>query len=364
MFGFCRPRPLGPKRCRRNVKVAYITGMSLPKAISFSNHLYQKRIGYIAKLMRITLQLAGAILAMTQAIKFVGELLDGSGMRGSVVSALLLGLLLVATSASSTLEAAIAKLASQMYRRSFKIIVYSSPLLFTVVLLLVKAKVGPTGEQWRQMSSEGSLSEYGTALAYLLMPWLTWPMAKHFRQQRQKTMAALYYFFSLLAFFIGMEEISWGQRIIGFQEPQFWTEHNVQSEFTFHNLSFYHDHLMSRSFLLIGLLGSICWLILFFRDKYRRSAQRPAKMLDLTYILPDWSISSFFYPTFLFYLIYDYIRFPGYADFLHHVDQEHCELIMSLGVLLFFTINFFRQGRLNDLLAEASTVSQQAIEAR
>lgn len=161
-------------------------------------------------------------------------------------------------------------------------------------------------------------------------------------------MGALYLLFAAGAFFVGMEEISWGQRILGFQEPEFWTKHNVQSEFTFHNFAFYQNHLLSLSFLVAGFVGSFCWIVLRYWQKQRTPSQQPA--LDLNYLLPDWPVSSFFYPIFLFYLIIDYTAFSDRIQFFNSFDQEHWELVMGLGVLLFAVISFFRQGREYDAL--------------
>ena len=47
---------------------------------------------------------------------------------------------------------------------------------------------------------------------------------------------AFYVLFALGMFFIGMEEISWGQQIFGWETPAAWGEVNKQKETTLHNL--------------------------------------------------------------------------------------------------------------------------------
>jgi hypothetical protein len=44
----------------------------------------------------------------------------------------------------------------------------------------------------------------------------------------------------LLFFVLLGEEISWGQRILGFETPKGIEERNIQDEFNFHNLDFFH----------------------------------------------------------------------------------------------------------------------------
>ncbi len=49
-----------------------------------------------------------------------------------------------------------------------------------------------------------------------------------------------FWLFALLFFFGFGEEISWGQRIFNFDTPQAIKEMNIQGEFNFHNLKFFH----------------------------------------------------------------------------------------------------------------------------
>lgn len=42
---------------------------------------------------------------------------------------------------------------------------------------------------------------------------------------------------ALFCFFVGGEEFSWGQRLLGFTAPSYFLEHNRQQEFTFHNFA-------------------------------------------------------------------------------------------------------------------------------
>lgn len=49
------------------------------------------------------------------------------------------------------------------------------------------------------------------------IPWFLWGVA-------------------LFCFFVAMEEISWGQRILGYRPPTYFLEHNFQQEFNFHNV--------------------------------------------------------------------------------------------------------------------------------
>ncbi|MEL6494799.1 MAG: hypothetical protein AAFQ41_06705 [Cyanobacteria bacterium J06623_7] len=300
---------------------------------------YSRRVAYCSKVFRIIFRLSGIILIVVQIVKlFEAESLFSWDFASHFLTLILGGLILVASLPGIT-NRAVAKFAARINNRKFALYTYIFPLLFTCLLLIVKIQLGHDSDRWDAMGKEGGLSEYGTAISYLLMTVFAYPMTRKFWQGGQKIMAVLYGFLTFAAFFVSMEEISWGQRLIGFEEPQYWAENNAQSEFTFHNLSFYQEHLLNQSFIVIGLIGSFCWLALWYWRK-RQSQSQPK--LDWSYILPDWTISSYFYPTLVFYVIHVFT--DGLGFFITN-DQEHCEFIMSVGILLFILINFFRQGQ-------------------
>ncbi|WP_372920701.1 hypothetical protein [Roseovarius sp.] len=93
--------------------------------------------------------------------------------------------------------------------------------------------------------------EYGTAigliLACLILVWHTVSMAR-FGRYGSAAFLALY----ALAFLFGAgEEISWGQRIFGWQTTEFFMEHNRQLETNIHNIA------VGESQLAKTLFGSI-----------------------------------------------------------------------------------------------------------
>ncbi len=58
--------------------------------------------------------------------------------------------------------------------------------------------------------------------------------------------------FAVGFFMLFGEEISWGQRLLGFETPEAFKEINVQDEFNLHNLAGYAaDHIFIASVFLI-----------------------------------------------------------------------------------------------------------------
>lgn len=298
-----------------------------------ANRCLQQRIVYCAKTMRITFCLAGTILTTVQIVKYVTYAPEERGFA-SLVIGLALGILCLVLSIPPSLERIAEKFSARIRSKCFARSTYFSAI--GLICMFILMKISLDYDSWRRISSEGSVSEYGTAIAYLLTSVFAYPIARQFWRQNEKFLALAYGFLTVAAFTVGMEEISWGQRLIGFDEPQFWSEHNLQSEFTFHNLSFYQNHILNQSFVAVGFVGSFGWLALGYWQKRKQSSK-----IDLSYILPNWSVSAFFYPTLLFYPIY--LTVIDDLSFLAHHDQEHCEFLMSLGILLFVIINFFRQ---------------------
>ena len=317
---------------------------------------YHRRIAFGVRVFGPTLRIAGIILLVVQLVQSAIAVVNGgSAISINIAIGCTIAILIIMASQRTVVQNAVTKFAARIQDKRFSLYVYFFPFCLAVLILWAKNQMG---DKWGSVSSEGSLSEYGTAIAYLLVPVFAWPMAKLFRRQNKRLMSSLYLLLIAGAFFVGMEELSWGQRILGYQEPKFWTERNVQSEFTIHNLDFFQNHL-HNSYILVGFLGSTCWLLLrYWQSRQARSqrvsAQSPTpqsptpQRLDPSYLLPDWPISSFFYPIFIFYTLFTYRFFTGISDFLSSSDQEHWEFVMSLGVLLFVVINFFRQARESD----------------
>jgi|SaaInlStandDraft_4_1057021.scaffolds.fasta_scaffold62432_1 hypothetical protein len=78
---------------------------------------------------------------------------------------------------------------------------------------------------------------------------------------KQKT--AYRAFFTLLgiaALYVFLEEISWGQRLIGFGTPEFFEKHNYQDEVNFHNLLTGPVDVWTKTFLEYFIsCGLICY---------------------------------------------------------------------------------------------------------
>jgi hypothetical protein len=100
-----------------------------------------------------------------------------------------------------------------------------------------------------------------------------------------------------LLFFLGMEEISWGQRVFGVETPEFIASRNLQNETNLHNFSStYVNRLFYSSVFLVGaVLPSLSILSSRFNSIVTRLGIRlPQPQLIVPFILaftfasPEW----------------------------------------------------------------------------
>ncbi len=148
-------------------------------------------------------------------------------------------------------------------------------------------------------------------------------------------------FFSLLAaalFYVVMEEISWGQRIIGFETPELLMEHNIQQEANLHNLltgpidtwiKRSLEYVLASAFVGYGLIypllirSPITWL------KQLESRWLPAPPL---YLWPYFVVAA--------YLELDYLDFN---------EAEVAEVLIGAAMTIFCAHYWFARRRSLDV---------------
>jgi hypothetical protein len=120
---------------------------------------------------------------------------------------------------------------------------------------------------------EDGVLEWATVL--LLLPAI-WLCAKGMRLHRAATDAVPWFFAGLLAFcvFFAGEEISWGQRLMAYQPPEYFLEHNSQQELNVHNL--FKKHLRTKVLLrgILLLYGIVLPLLNTFVPPAKRLIRR------------------------------------------------------------------------------------------
>ncbi len=143
---------------------------------------------------------------------------------------------------------------------------------------------------------------------------------------RENKFIALIYLIMAVGFlFISGEEISWGQRLLELDTPQYFEERNFQGEMNFHNLGNIHV-LLHFGYIIIGIVGASLWLL-------------PNKIINsfqlLKEFIPDWSLTFYFLPTALVYALIWILDEQRKIGFVHWKDQEPVELMLSLGFFIY-----------------------------
>jgi hypothetical protein len=130
--------------------------------------------------------------------------------------------------------------------------------------------------------------EWITVIAFMGAAAMAWSILRFRHKAGRKTLA----FFALLGLFFfvcGGEEISWGQRIFGFETPEKVAAVNEQGEFNIHNLEMEHFHPKDIVSWFMKLFGIILPFVLLWKA---RDADHPA----WRYISPPALIPAFLIP--------------------------------------------------------------------
>lgn len=211
-----------------------------------------------------------------------------------------------------------------------------------IALLLIALK-GYDYHYYHKVANEDGIIEYLTSLFFLVAAAINFAIyIKLYRITVERKPALFIYLLLVIAFtLIAFEEISWGQRIFGFQTPASLKEINVQDEFTLHNISYFHEITMDI-YILIGLWGTFSWIIF----KYLRIEEKG--------FTPPAFLSFYFLPILISatYLEYGERIFDKVLNidptvffyFVERVDNEPCEMLLSLGFTLFFLYKLQRIG--------------------
>lgn len=143
-------------------------------------------------------------------------------------------------------------------------------------------------DAFKEMYTEDGLSENLTAIFFLIAAVFFVLTFANSRKELSGYMKFVILTLGVLCFFTGMEEISWGQRILGIETPESMKKLNYQQETTLHNL------IDARFYTAIYIPISL-FLLLYFafkNTKYRsfigvpREYMPSKKFLVIALLLP------------------------------------------------------------------------------
>lgn len=152
---------------------------------------------------------------------------------------------------------------------------------------------------------------------------------------------------ALFCFMVAMEEISWGQRILGYRPPSYFLENNFQQEFNIHNIlsSQLRELGVEGAIFLYGILLPVCSLVPALQKTIRR----------VGIVAP----SPLLVPAFVLMLVF-YVWYPW------RYLAEVVEAMLGFGFLFagLSTMDLFRaEGRERYASAAGSLVAVSAVAA-
>ncbi|MFD0860361.1 hypothetical protein [Roseovarius aquimarinus] len=130
-------------------------------------------------------------------------------------------------------------------------------VVLTLALTVILALVAPDYFTLSFAKEDGPV-EWSTALFLLVASVVMATHAVSLWRQGRRGAALLTAFYGLLFFMAAGEEISWGQRIFGWESSEFFLENNKQDETNLHNLMVGDVHLTKS---LFGPVLTICILL-------------------------------------------------------------------------------------------------------
>lgn len=201
------------------------------------------------------------------------------------------------------------------------------PFLFLAVLVLFRVL---SFETYLQLVSEDGVLETLQFVFYFLSGALLWRRSWAQFQKRSNHLFALFFFImGGVLLFVGLEEISWGQRFFGFRNPYFFAINNVQREVSVHNLSTFQPYLHG-GYITLGLLLGV-----FVPLGRPFVSSKPLRRL-----LPGWELVGYFLPVSLLYLVLEAfppvsLTGPNFYGFIWR-DQEAVEMLLAMGLFMLF----------------------------
>lgn len=189
---------------------------------------------------------------------------------------------------------------------------------------------------YARLFHEDGPAEVCQAVFYAMSAVFAAMIAMGLKARSHAGLALLYALFSAIVVVFAMEEISWGQRLAGFEAPQYFALNNMQGEMNLHNLdSIGFDG--EFGFVINGLIAcavlyiAFAWVVAPPRSFADRSLNH--------YVYPSWYFGGYFILPIL------WSAGLGGPDWLSGTlphEQEMAETLYASGCLSFMVLGLRR----------------------
>ena len=200
------------------------------------------------------------------------------------------------------------------------------PFVLPLVTIIAAIAHRPTFDV---LTGEDQIGEWLQVAAWIGALLLAFVVLAHLIRSKSRLLAVLYGVLVFAMIFIVGEEISWGQRIIGFGTPESLAEVNRQGEVNFHNVNGVQT-VFSWGMFMVGAYGTLApiWAL-------RKWGEYEAWPQFTRALVPHWILIPYFLLMFVwrFYRnLFEPIEslYVGISEF-----GEITELILALAFLAF-----------------------------
>ena len=215
------------------------------------------------------------------------------------------------------------------WRQHWHLLAYLTPILIIIFAFLVMTQ--GYGIFAHYFANEDTWIEYAQFFFYLTASILSLMSSRLLANSKKSFWSIIYLLIALAFFVVAGEEISWGQRLLGFQTPEAIKNSNTQGELNIHNNNLIFGYVY-RVYLLIAAYGSFAWMgKSLIADRLWPKSKKMTPLL-----VPAWYWSS----AFLFSLVMFYFHRTKHLYNLQ-IYEEFNEFIFSGVLLAFFMENYF-----------------------
>lgn len=212
------------------------------------------------------------------------------------------------------------------------LMLWSIPVII-VLGAVVAALLGKPAYKW--YTGEDQFAEVMQVLFYTTALIFSVLVIKELWQRDEKAIAGLYMIVLFgLTFLIG-EELSWGQRIFGWETSEEFKEINKQDETNLHNV-----YGIGSTFkwvqMLIGAYGAILPVLLLKLPVLRNNDE------FFSFVIPHFTLIPFFLPLFLWRFYRNVFDPPKDFYFVISEFNEVMEFVLAVGMALFMIFQYRR----------------------
>ena len=202
-------------------------------------------------------------------------------------------------------------------------------LVLSGLIIAIKLFAGKTSSYTKSLE-EGGIVEWSSFILLLSSAYILFWCANQIHTRISK---AVYYALAAFSFVIGMEEMSWGQILFGWETPSSLSIINAQKETNLHNLSFIHG----QADLLYGCILLAIIILSVSRDKLAGSMRWESCAELVRLLAPPKQLLVFFIPACILILCL-YLDLHEHTNgFIFKGEEEIAEMFGAFGLLGYST---------------------------